>query len=253
MKKRIIFVLSQDFKSKVLLKNIEEGLYNFDIKIIWEKKSDKIRNKIKKELYGKSSYSKILILIDYMALWLFNKWSQGLVKKNKINSAQTYQELHITSINASKFIEELNAWNSDLIINFGTSIYSGKTLGLIKAPIYNVHTGILPNYRNVYSEFWALVNKDYSNLGTTIFLIDSGIDKGPIISVKHLDPQLVQKSNLKEILMMNLSLASESILEVLNRKEVIHTYLNMNYSHYYRTPTLKNIIDFFLLNRKRQH
>ncbi len=254
MKKRIIIVLSSDLNSKLLLKNMMEYLYNFEIKIVWEKKLFKTLEKIKKDMYGKSVVKKILKLIDYLALKLFNRWSQGLVKKNLINSLGTKQESHVANINSSIFIKEVNEWNSHLIINFGTSIYSKKTIGLISAPIYNVHTGILPNYRNVYSEFWALMNKDYSNLGTTIFLIDSGIDKGPIVSVKYLDRNKVQNSNLREIIVMNLSLAGESILEVLNRKKIIYSYPDENYSHYYRTPTIQNIISFAWENmKKRKH
>lgn len=42
------------------------------------------------------------------------------------------------------------------------------------------HEGITPNYRGVYSPFWALVNEDHENLGYTFLKMNSKLDAGEI-------------------------------------------------------------------------
>ena len=54
---------------------------------------------------------------------------------------------------------------------------------LIEAPrsgTFLWHEGITPNYRGVYSPFWALVNKDYDNLGYTLLQMNSKLDAGEV-------------------------------------------------------------------------
>lgn len=54
---------------------------------------------------------------------------------------------------------------------------------LINTPKYGTflwHEGITPNYRGVYSPFWALVNEDYENLGYTLLKMNSKLDAGEI-------------------------------------------------------------------------
>lgn len=42
------------------------------------------------------------------------------------------------------------------------------------------HEGITPDYRGVYSPFWALVKQDYENLGYTLLKMNSKLDAGEV-------------------------------------------------------------------------
>ncbi|MEM5777912.1 MAG: formyltransferase family protein, partial [Candidatus Aenigmatarchaeota archaeon] len=53
-----------------------------------------------------------------------------------------------------------------------------------KDKIINYHTGLLPEYRGPYSEFWAIYNNEPHMIGTTIHLVDERIDSGSILKRK---------------------------------------------------------------------
>jgi hypothetical protein len=44
------------------------------------------------------------------------------------------------------------------------------------------HPGITPFYRGAYSPFWALLRGERHMVGCTVFLLDDGIDTGPILA-----------------------------------------------------------------------
>lgn len=67
-----------------------------------------------------------------------------------------------------------------LVVN-GTRILTGGTLGAVDAPIVNMHAGITPLYRGSHGGYWALADGRPDLVGTTIHLVDAGIDTGPIV------------------------------------------------------------------------
>jgi methionyl-tRNA formyltransferase len=54
-------------------------------------------------------------------------------------------------------------------------------------PIINVHCGITPRYRGTHGAFWAVVEKDWENIGVTVHYLDKGIDTGRILAQATLD------------------------------------------------------------------
>jgi len=56
------------------------------------------------------------------------------------------------------------------------------------APVATIggHPGITPFYRGSYSPFWALLRGEPHMVGCTVFLLDDGIDTGPILFQERL-------------------------------------------------------------------
>ena len=52
------------------------------------------------------------------------------------------------------------------------------------APVATIggHPGVTPFYRGSYSPFWALLRGEPHMVGCTVFLLDDGIDTGPIVA-----------------------------------------------------------------------
>jgi phosphoribosylglycinamide formyltransferase 1 len=67
-----------------------------------------------------------------------------------------------------------------VVVN-GTRILSKQTLGAFACPAINMHAGITPRYRGVHGGYWALVEGRPELAGTTVHLVDAGIDTGGII------------------------------------------------------------------------
>ena len=85
---------------------------------------------------------------------------------------------------------------------FGSSFIKGKLINfLIKKKAINIHAGISPFYRGCDCNFWALNEKNYHLVGTTIHLLTKGLDSGPIlyhaVSEYYNDPFIYSMSTIK--------------------------------------------------------
>ena len=88
--------------------------------------------------------------------------------------------LQVESINDPSVIEVLKQANPELVVVLGTSIIKEPVLAA--APCFvNLHAGITPLYRGSHGQFWAVLNRDFDNIGTTLHVIDKGIDTGAIL------------------------------------------------------------------------
>jgi len=69
----------------------------------------------------------------------------------------------------------------DLVLGFGTSVISVATLARLPNGFLNLHTGFLPDYRGVKSEFWALARRDPGHIGWTLHYMTPALDAGDIV------------------------------------------------------------------------
>lgn len=116
------------------------------------------------------------------------------------------------------------------------------------------HEGITPEYRGVYSPFWALVNEDYDNLGYTLLKMNERLDAGDIFvqgKAKDIDPlkdwhgyigHKVIIDSLPEVKTLLNKLENNNHLPI-NRKDAKDGF--------YSYPTLTAFIKF-LINRYRK-
>ncbi len=85
------------------------------------------------------------------------------------------------SINAQESLEQLRAWNPDLVVVLAYGqILKPEVLDVARLGCINVHTSLLPKYRGAAPIQWAIVNGD-SETGVTIMHMDKGMDTGDII------------------------------------------------------------------------
>ncbi|MCB0134484.1 MAG: hypothetical protein KDD75_05185 [Caldilineaceae bacterium] len=90
--------------------------------------------------------------------------------------------LHIDTINDAVVVDKLRSTAVDVILVNGTSIIRAPVLATTKAPIINTHVGITPDYRGVHGGYWAMWNNEPEKFGTTLHLVDEGIDTGNILA-----------------------------------------------------------------------
>lgn len=86
----------------------------------------------------------------------------------------------VESINDPSVSELLQQTRPELVVVLGTSILKESVLAA--APCFvNLHAGITPMYRGAHGQFWAVLNRDFENIGTTLHFVDKGIDTGAIL------------------------------------------------------------------------
>lgn len=137
--------------------------------------------------------------ISGFARRIFSKSVSGGDGFAKFAEAHGFMTTSVTKLAKQEDIPCLvvNNFNSDSVIDFlkGTEsrvgVFSGGGLirsGLIsRLKILNCHMGILPQYRGHFPWVWAILNKDFNNIGLTVHAIDSGVDTGPILDVRFVD------------------------------------------------------------------
>lgn len=68
----------------------------------------------------------------------------------------------------------------DLLVTFGTGRILPAVYRLGRLSL-NVHRGILPDYRGLDSDLWAVYQRDFGNVGTTLHLLEEKLDTGPVL------------------------------------------------------------------------
>lgn len=88
----------------------------------------------------------------------------------------------VPSVNSDEARAVLQRLDPAVVVVNGTRIIERETLACIPAPFVNMHAGITPIYRGVHGGYWALVEGRHDLVGTTVHLVDEGIDTGGIIA-----------------------------------------------------------------------
>jgi len=94
----------------------------------------------------------------------------------------------VRSVNDEQTLEVLRRADPCLVVVHGTRIISDRLLGQIGVPVVNLHAGITPRYRGVHGGYWAFFDERPDLAGTTVHLVDSGIDTGGILRQETFEP-----------------------------------------------------------------
>ncbi|MGH7581867.1 MAG: formyltransferase family protein [Gemmatimonadales bacterium] len=84
---------------------------------------------------------------------------------------------HLTIDNVNEYCFD----PEDFVIGFGTSLVLPHTLNSLKHGFLNLHTGWLPDFRGVKSEFWTLLQGDTERAGWTLHYMVPQLDAGDIV------------------------------------------------------------------------
>ena len=88
----------------------------------------------------------------------------------------------IASVNSDEARALHRELDPAVVVVNGTRIISRATLECITAPFINTHYGITPRYRGVHGGYWALAEGQTGLVGSTVHLVDAGIDSGPVLA-----------------------------------------------------------------------
>lgn len=97
------------------------------------------------------------------------------------DSPVTGEVLRVASVNSSEARLLLQELAPAAVVVNGTRIIGRETLRSVTSPFINIHAGITPLYRGVHGGYWALFEGRPDMVGTTIHLVDEGIDTGTVL------------------------------------------------------------------------
>lgn len=177
------------------------------------------RRKLRREWRRTPWWRTPLLVVDLMALAVYGRmWSRALRRHLDGHPAlkgwpEGVPVVHVDDANDQECLDRLRALAPDAMIVLGTSILKPAVLEIPARVALNVHGGIVPGYRNVHSEVWAVLNDDAGSVGTSILHLDEGIDSGAIA----LQETVPAAERFFELRWQNVVLAARLAREALER------------------------------------
>jgi len=92
-------------------------------------------------------------------------------------------DLVVASINAPAVHAIATATQPDVCVITCTTILSPATIDAIGVDIINIHGGHLPDYRGCHCFFFAIRDRQFDKIGSTVHFVNAGIDTGSVIEV----------------------------------------------------------------------
>lgn len=155
--------------------------------------------------------------------------------------------IHVDDVNDAKCWKAVEKVCPDLILVYGTGILRADTIKSFGDHIYNIHSSILPYYRNVHSDFWAYMDGRRELIGVTIFKLDSGIDMGKIACQKRCDlPDYARLYEYKVQNLINIPKMIEKFVLDYFEGEIILKPQNPFEGSTASTPGTKSLVKFLL-------
>jgi methionyl-tRNA formyltransferase len=94
----------------------------------------------------------------------------------------------VESANAPGTVDLLVDLAPAVVVVVGTRILSKSVLNTVGCPFVNLHPGITPRYRGAHGAYWALAEGRPDLVGTTVHLVDAGIDTGTALARTYFAP-----------------------------------------------------------------
>lgn len=90
--------------------------------------------------------------------------------------------VHVPSVNDEAFMRAIGEIRPGLIVLAGCRLMRTAILAKMPCPVINYHAGVTPQYRGMNGGYWALANGDRDRFGSTIHLVDAGVDTGAVLA-----------------------------------------------------------------------
>ncbi len=89
--------------------------------------------------------------------------------------------IRVPSANGPECLREIAGIEPGVVLLAGCRLLSKDMLAKMPCPVLNYHAGIAPKYRGMNGGYWALASGDQGNFGTTVHLVDAGVDTGGVL------------------------------------------------------------------------
>ena len=118
------------------------------------------------------------------------------------------------NVNAPASVEAIRAMKPDLLVSVaGNQIFRPALLKVAPKGCLNVHSALLPKYRGLMPTFWTLKNGE-KETGVSVFLVDEGIDSGPIVVQKRVP---IRTNRLEELIRQTKVVGMDAVWEAVEK------------------------------------
>lgn len=251
---KVALIFRNSYDAKYILSNIQGTLEQYEILVLIESGAPAKKKKLKRLLRKRPLYALPVTLLDLAALWLYDKRMMAAIEK-KLGPCQyplPYKYEYVEDVNDDACIEFIQSFRPGLIVIYGTGILTATTMAAMKCSIFNIHSSVLPFYRNVHSDFWAYMNSDFDKIGVTLIQLDTKIDAGAI--AMQAVAGIPANSLLPAYKIENLKNIGLLLPEFINRYFCNTLVLQPQGPHYTvaQTPTFCDIRQYYKREKKKE-
>jgi methionyl-tRNA formyltransferase len=242
---RVMLLFRNGLDADFLLSNT--SFEHCEVKVVLESGRNAKLKKLKRMFTRASLLKLFFVPFDLVAILIYSNLQIRRMKKclGPFKRPSDLSYYHCDDVNEPKCISFLIESNPQLIIVYGTSIIGRNFLGKIQVPIFNIHSGIVPQYRNVHSDFWAFTKKDFTNIGISVLYLDAGLDSGDIAFQMKLAKISDHLPRLKVEILKLASIAISKLLIDFQKSTVPRIAQNKEYAKYLATPRLFDLLKYF--------
>ena len=185
----------------------------------------------------------LYFFLRYSLIYLVNRLNNRDVRS--VLAKHDIKTVELTGdVNSEESLAVLRSYEPDLFVSIaGNQIFKPKLFNLPRYGTVNLHTALLPKYRGLLPSFWVIYNQE-KYTGVSVFLVDDGIDSGPIIVQKKI--KITGMSQLKLIRvtkMMGMDAIVEAI-DLLSKGNVKFIENEKEEATYYSFPTRMDVKKF---------
>lgn len=188
---------------------------HWPVRVLYERGGPARYRKLRRYFRFKNFYRWPVAVLDVLAIAIYSRQIVHAIRALSVESRNVPANCTIAycdDANDAKASKVLSDWEPELVIVYGTAILKQRTLDL--APVFlNLHGGLVPKYRNVHSEFWALKNGE--SVGTSVLYLNSlgekgRVDSGDVAMAQSLQEFLLEANDLtvKQAIVANVRLAA---------------------------------------------
>ena len=124
-----------------------------------------------------------------------NHWFDG----KSVNFEEISNTFYTKNINDQITLKQIEQFDPQLTICFGTRILESKLISKFNKKIFNLHGGNPEEYRGLDSHFWSLYHNDINGLVSCLHLLTENVDSGPIVFLEKINLQKVRKLEYLQI------------------------------------------------------
>jgi folate-dependent phosphoribosylglycinamide formyltransferase PurN len=114
----------------------------------------------------------------------------AIFRAASLDTAHRAPSHRVPSVNDDETVALLSSLHPAVVVVHGTRIIARRVLQSVACPVINMHAGITLRYRGVHGGYWALAEQHPEWVGTTVHLVDPGIDTGGILGQSTFDVSL---------------------------------------------------------------
>lgn len=153
-------------------------------------------------------------------------------------------------VNHQQSLDIIASYQPDVLVSIaGNQIFKKPLLELAPKGCINLHTALLPKYRGLMPSFWVLKNNE-KKTGVSVFLVDEGIDSGPIIVQKEVE---INNMTQKQLIEYTKRLGMDAIIEalVLIKNDSVNLIPNPDEEMtYFSFPTKEDVKEFRRIGKR---